>query len=222
MIAADAKSRIEVAAAALSKSSPFFLKAREGQLSRLHIANYIYNIRFILSMTPVCLRRAAQRASELGNNELAEYYQAKLVEEDGHEEWAKSDLANLGFEDVSFDPSRVSEPAVSLMKYVAAVIDRDPRLYLIYIYFAEYITVRAGPELLEALDRACGIERAKLTAVANHEELDRDHVIEGASVITKFLGEADLEACRSVIARSQCHLESMFEDVATRSQPLWS
>ncbi len=58
-----------------------------------------------------------------------------------------------------------------------------PHLYLAYILFAEYLTVKLGPEWVAALDGRCGVPASALTVATKHIELDQHHVQEGCDEI---------------------------------------
>lgn len=164
-----------------------FTATRAGKITREMMARYVTGIHYLLTMTPIHLRRARARALAMGNTALAEHFQHKMGEEVGHDAWAENDLAAL--EAKASEREDVLEAAKAMMRNNERLIDEDPSLYLAYIAFVEYFTVIIGPKWLLLLEERCGIPRAKMTAVGNHVELDREHAEEGFAVIDDLVGD---------------------------------
>ncbi len=72
--------------------NPLFAMAVAGTLTPRIVAGYLSSVRFMIRHTPLHLRRARQRACELGDVALAAHFEAKLAEEIGHDVWADRDL----------------------------------------------------------------------------------------------------------------------------------
>jgi hypothetical protein len=60
------------------------------------------------------------------------------------------------------------------------MIRRDPFEYFIYVLYAEYFTVLAGPACLAALEKNNQIPPSMMTIIGKHAELDQHHVAEWA------------------------------------------
>jgi len=58
----------------------FFRRAREGQVTKIQVANYAYNLQYVFHMTTLCLRRAHDRAAEKNQQELARFFVHKSGE----------------------------------------------------------------------------------------------------------------------------------------------
>jgi len=109
------------------------------------------------------------------------------------------------------------------MAYVEKIIDENPKLYLIYMLFAEQFTVRGAPSLLSALEERCGISRSDFSAIANHETLDKDHVNEDLDIINQFIGEPqNPKIYLDVIDHSFSLVDSFLAEMATTEAPVWN
>jgi hypothetical protein len=182
MIADALRTDIETYSAR-ARSNPIYQRALAGTLGRDEVAVYLGNILHLLRHTPLYLARAHRRAVERGDGALAMFFEEKLREEVGHDEWAVTDLTHLQAGGDGLTPGPVMPALSALLDYLARTIDEDPTLYLAYILFAEYFTVLEAPEWLALLEERCGIPKAFMSAVGNHAELDKDHVAEGLDAI---------------------------------------
>jgi hypothetical protein len=176
MIATALRAEIDDYARRMRRSNPLFLKAEDGSFSRDHLMAYLRSIHGLVWHTPVFLLRARDRARELGQDALAEHYEAKRLEEHGHDEWAENDIASVSSAARARLSPEVAPTMDELLEYLRSTIDRDPTLYLAYILFAEYLTVLLGDEWLALLDANCGIPRSSMSVVGNHVDLDKEHV----------------------------------------------
>ena len=199
---------IEKYAADLSRRNVLFATTEAGTLSRDMIRRYVASLQFMLSLTPIHLTRAARRARELGDEQLARHFEEKLGEEVGHDAWAEQDLRSLQVER-SARTADVTRAARELAGYLEEAIDRNPALYLAYIAFAEYITVMKGPEWLDLLETRCGIPKTSMTAVDKHVDLDRDHAEEGFAVVDDLVTDPRmLPQMREALATSTQHFDA--------------
>lgn len=200
MIADALKSDIERYAASMPRRNALYVGAAEGRLTPEKAAYYLFNVRHLVRHTPVHLRRARERALELGERPLAEHWAGKLVEERGHDRWADDDLGRLkgGFGVGPID--RCSPALLGLIRRNEAIIERDPALYLAYVLFAEYLIVLLGPTWLALIEERCGIPAAAFSVVGKHAELDREHTAEGLEAIDALVGDpATLGPMREVL-----------------------
>jgi|GEM_PF-809804 len=181
MIASVLRREIESYAGRVHQRNALYRGARDGSLTRAHIAVYLFNVQHLVDHTEPHLARARERALDAGDQRLAAHYAQKYDEEAGHGAWAARDLDSVA--DAAKEPQVVLETMRRITAYVARIIDEDPTLYLAYIFFVEYLLVLTGDEFLTMLEERCGIPRASMTVLANHVELDRAHVREGSDVI---------------------------------------
>jgi hypothetical protein len=184
MISAVLKSDIDDYVARLRTAHPLLARAKNGTLPPTAIGRYLASIHYLLTQTPVNLRLAGTRALEIGAPELARYFETKLGEETGHDEWAAADRGKLnaifGAEVDSRGPARAM---LALVECTRAALLANPYSYLAYILFAEYFTVSIGPEWMAALESGCGVPPSAMTAISHHVELDEHHVLEGSREI---------------------------------------
>ena len=167
---------IERSAEELRQTSALATLVKQGKITPRAIALYLESLRYLFSHSPELLRAAAQRSDELGRAGLGDYFRAKIHEEQGHDNWASSDLARL--------PTSITagiRPAQAVVQLVAlqrSTIARDPMCYAAYVLWAEYLTALLGAEWLAAL-AAFGYSREQLSSVAKHLDADREHAPRG-------------------------------------------
>lgn len=90
-----AKTLVEQESKKILETNPFFIKARTGLFQESDCINYLSNLMYLFQYTCPHLKVAQNRAAELGNQELADFFEKKIEEEKGHDQWAKQDLKNL-------------------------------------------------------------------------------------------------------------------------------
>lgn len=171
----------------LKKTSPFYKTVFTGSIRHETAAYFLESVRHLVYHTPIHLALAVQEAEKRGYTELAEYFRVKLKEEAGHDEWAKADLKKLAVLSPKTASTRSVAPAVlATLKRNEETIKRDPYLYLVHIFFAEYFTVIEGPEFMDSLKKV-GIKPTMVSVVNNHVELDVDHVDEWETVMDQLI-----------------------------------
>jgi len=180
----------------LRQTNRLLASARLGTLSLDAIGRYLRSIHYLLRHTPVHLSLAEEEARHRGHLELADYFARKSAEEVGHDQWAEADMAALSKRFGVTLPADPCATIVTTVKANANTILENPLLYLVYILFAEYSIVLIGPEWIGALEKHCGVPASMMTAVGNHAELDKEHVVEGSADIDAFLDGRSLEPAR--------------------------
>jgi hypothetical protein len=209
------KHEIEHDIQARVRSNKLFLAAEQGALTPLQIRTYVSGILFQIRATMGVLRRAEERALAVGDKALAAHYHGKFAEENGHDQWAEKDLESLpGSSGYGTDPSTMA--VGRLVSYLREIVDRDPALFLSYILLAEYLTVLVGPDWLRALESKCGVAPSQISVVANHVELDRDHVAEGVRTIDMLVTSPDKgQPMLDVIRQSVSYYEEFWNEVVS-------
>ncbi len=187
MFGEDIKREIEVFTQHFFDKNPFACKAKQGELTKNHIARYLKNILYSIEFTPIHLKAASSRSRELGLNNIAQFMDDKYIEEFGHDKWVKSDLSKLGVNSEIQNNNELTQGMVELMKFVESLVYGETLYYIAYITFVEYFTVLAAPELLDCIENKCEIPRSSLTVVANHGELDKIHIEDDLKAIAKFV-----------------------------------
>jgi hypothetical protein len=200
MIGNALKLEIEFCARRVRMGNVFMLRAAAGAVCPEDIERYLASLEYLFRNTTTCLSRAHARAIAEGDTELAAFFLDKQEEERGHDGWARHDLSVLRR---SFATPHHVKPVpgiVQLVEFVEATIDHDPRHYLAYMLWAEYLTVLVGAEFVGYLIERNGIPERALTSVTNHVKLDADHVEEDLEVIDRFVHDPNcLEPMREVI-----------------------
>ena len=163
--------------AELKGKNIFYQRVLSGHVTVEEFALFIKNVSFLTAQTPEHLEAARQAAEEKGLKTLARFFKAKRLEEADHEKWGEADLAGIQARHLKQkqDPDVLPEMK-SFVEANAASIRKDPFLYFVYILFAEYFTVIAGPECLAAVERSTKIPRELMSIIDKHAELDKDHV----------------------------------------------
>src|SRR5262245_47753898 len=129
---------IERAAEDVRQSSALATLVKKGAITPRAIAVYLESLRFLFSSSPELLRTAAQRSEALGRSALADYFRDKIHEEQGHDNWAATDLAKLPAAVTA--GVRPAQAVVELVELQRSLIARDPICYVAYILWAEYLT----------------------------------------------------------------------------------
>ena len=201
MIVDELKERIESYARDVELSHPLMLRARAGTLTPHEIAAYVSNMRYSMRCIYRHLVAARDRAEQLGLEVVAEYFSRKFDEEYGHDAWAEEDLARLSadYRTGEFSPTPTM---VEFMDYLTETVQNDPRYYLAYTLFLEYLTVLAGPQFLAAIEEHCGIPKSHMSVVSKHVELDKHHVDEALEEMTVLTRGVDRAGMAETLARS--------------------
>jgi hypothetical protein len=176
--------------------SELLRRARNGALSPDLVGRYLRSLQYLIRNTIVHLSLAEARAKALGQDDLAAHFAAKRSEEQGHDRWAEADIARLCERFVVAVPDEPSPGIVAIVEANTRIVHDEPRVYLAYMLFAEYITVVLGPEWLSALADKCGIPVDYMTVVDKHVELDKDHATEGCMAIDDFFDASPSDAAR--------------------------
>lgn len=215
MIDSRLKAEIETYAERLRRSNRLLQRARSGELTSRAVQTFLWNIRYVLTQTPDNLKLAESSARARGYAELADFYRQKLGEEAGHDVWAEQDLLSL---DPTLDLTREVTPLAplsELMAFLRAAVRREPRHFLVYVLFTEYVTVLLGPEWVATLAANCGIPASSMTSIGRHAELDQHHVQDDLQVMRTLLqndvDEADLFAG---LHQFMSYLERFYDEVA--------
>lgn len=216
MIFSTLRADVDRFAAHFQEHNPAFRRAIEGELPPRAAMFYLRNIERLLEFTPIHLERACRRAEELGRTQLASFFRHKKDEEAGHAEWARADRAGLSGA-LGLDSGDVeSETLNAMLSFIETEIDSNPERYLAYIFFAEYFTILLGPGWLRHLEERCGIPSRFMTAIANHVELDQEHVQEHLSSLDRLVADpSSLTALRATLHGAMEHFDAFGREVAT-------
>ncbi len=215
MLSSALQQEIEAFAHHLREEHSLFSKARDGQLSAQAITRYLNNVLYLIQHTPVHLKLASQAAQNEGNAGLASYFEEKFREEQGHDEWARSDIRTLDERRSVAAVDDVSDHIRGLTGYLRRVIGKNPTAYVAYILLAEYLMVLLGEEWISSLEQGCDIPRDALSVVGNHVALDRVHATRGFEEVDGFLqADGELSCLRDTLRRSMTYMEEFFSEVA--------
>ncbi len=183
MLASVLKERVASDLERLWKDNPLAEAVKSGSMSQRQLHDYLNNLMYFFRHSVLHLDIARRRALELGMSEVAAFYELKIQEEKGHDRWAQQDLAANGRPQDDVDLARVAPATHRILANSVDLIERDPELYLVYMFYHEYMTVIGAERFLGALDQNCGVPEDRVTAVTYHAKLDVDHVAEDLEVI---------------------------------------
>lgn len=224
MLASALKSDVERHADTSRTSNPFLKRAEMGSLNLQSVAVYIVSVGHLTKQTLPHLRLAEEQAFAQGRPALARFFAKKRTEEVGHERWATHDasvlMRHLDLTNVEPVPA-----AFELQKQIETAIRGDVRLYLAYIFFAEYITVLVGGELVKYLTSRCEVPADGLTSISNHVTLDAEHVGEALMELDTLVPEGDMvepmrEAMRGFMTGFDRLCEDVVHEPSARSGPM--
>lgn len=201
MIADALRMQIHEYAARMPRTNPLYFLAAEGVLAPAQVVRYLENVHYLIQHTPAHLARARDAARRASDPALARHFEHKLAEEHGHDAWSARDIERLRELSRGAAPSGVVPGMRAFVEHIERIIEEDPRLYLAYILFAEYLIVLLGPAWLALLETRCGIPGSAMTVIGNHAELDRQHSEEAFEQIDELVSDpARLPRLREVLA----------------------
>jgi thiaminase len=161
-------------------AEPFAARLLAGAITIDEYASFLVQTYLYVRHTRPLLRRAARRLSKVADRpELAELYQRKADEEDGHERWALADLCAIGR---GADEARRASPTPAVSAYIAwnsfTVECGSPIAFLGTAYVLEALSAARAAETVKNLVAQSGIpciERA-VVFLRGHADADTDHV----------------------------------------------
>jgi len=198
------------------RCSPLIELARQGGLTPRAVALYLTSLQELFEQSQLNLKAAWHSAEAQGHAALAEYFRHKVSEEHGHERWAASDLQKMpGSAAQGLAPAPASQRLAQLQQQLLA---RHPMCFVVYVVWAEYLTVLLGDEWLDAL-AVCGYERSAVSAVSNHVEADRAHATAGFEVLDELWGgEPGLDQLLDGLRRAQRTFEEFCNEICQVAQ----
>lgn len=201
MFASKIKDRVDHHVKHMRDNNLLVRKARAGKIGQRELFDYLNNLMYFFHHTVIHLDIARIRALAVGQNEIVPFFDEKVGEETGHDQWARNDLRANGSAQMDVDLGRVAPATHRILAYSVDLIYRDPELFLAYMFFHEYVTVVGAPDFLSDLESQCGIPPERLTAVSWHADLDRHHI------------EDDLKEIEGLVARSPEKAEPLLDVV---------
>ena len=184
MIADALRCDVESYAARMPRTNPLYFRAARGELTPRHLTRYLASVHYLVTHTPIHLSWARREAEARGDRALAEHFSHKLVEESGHDAWAERDFERMR---TASQGAASLEPCPAMRRmvgFIASVIEAEPRHYLAYILFAEYLIVLLGPTWLALLEERCGIPRTSMTVMRIAGRFQSSRTMRSASAMT--------------------------------------
>lgn len=183
------KKDIEEFSEKVRSQSTFYLKIKDGEISKFQLGNYIYNLYRLTSLAPIHLEMASIKAE---NADLKAFFKEKTEEEKGHCDWALNDLNLLGFSPTQRDKFYVTKSMQKLFDQIESLSASNQLSYLVYNLLAEYITVLLAPKILENLERI-NYSREQISILDKHVELDVNHVKEDFALLDRIFSNCEVD-----------------------------
>ena len=217
MLSETVRKELQLRTSELVAAHPAVVEAKAGRVGPEGVANYLASLRFLISQTVPHLTRARDRATQLKQLDLASCFERKIAEETGHERWAEEDLRELSRHGGVAVAGRPLPAIVELARYLNELIERDPRMYLVYALCTEYFTVLAGPTWISVLTEHCGVPGAALTVASKHVAADEAHAEHGFLQIDALLAsEPGLEVTvANTVRRTLSFFDQFFREVVS-------
>ncbi len=162
----------------LWKTHPALADGTSSSITAENFPLYIAAVGHLILYSPEHISAAINTAKRDGLDVLENFLKQKKIEETGHDQWARSDLAALDRgNDLQIET--INSPAVkSFLLWIYDVARNDLISYLTYIYSVEYITGYLGPKFLALVEKNTGIARDRSTVLAKHADIDGQHADE--------------------------------------------
>ena len=183
-------------------------------LYRAYLQQAFHFVRLTSSFTPLSARRMDPELLE-----LRQWILHHSAHEMGHELMALSDLEKLGD---SPDAVRASEPFAGTWAWVNffhyQVTEEAPFAAMGVLYFLEGMAAKLAPivgnQLAGALE---GDQRAAITFIQEHGELDAEHSAEGRDMLARFCEDpADQAVVERTIRRAGPIKRFLVDDLVAR------
>lgn len=217
MVSQAFKQTVEKYAAESLSRNPIYVLSATGKLEPDQLKYYLQGIEYLIRHTPIYLKRAHAIAQERNQPKLAQYFNHKFEEEQGHDAWARQDMERVSHAGASAGDVPVSPSIQKLVTFLGNVIEEDPTLYVPYTFLAEYFTVLVGPSLVQSIAEKCGMEDC-ISVVANHVQLDQAHVAEGLETFDEIVPLNHLESCLAVLDRAMVFYRAFGQEVGNAKQ----
>jgi hypothetical protein len=217
MVSQAFKQTVEQYAAESLTRNPIYVLPAEGKLQPDQLKYYLQGIEYLIRHTPIYLKRARDVAKARNQDKLAEFFNHKFEEEQGHDAWAREDMERVSHAGARVGDVPVSPAIVDLVTFLGNVIEEDPTLYVPYTFLAEYFTVLVGPSLVNSVAEKCGMDNC-ISVVANHVQLDQAHVTQGLETFDTIVPLNHLESCLAVLDRAMVFYRAFGQEVGNANQ----
>lgn len=201
----------------LMDEHPFFQRIKNENLPKKTLGIYFYNVKELVTETVPNLKRAVEvsKNQKLGE-ELTSTLEKKILEEDGHEQWAQDDLNRLQLSKEEIKEMKLTKTMSHFLPYIIDVAKTDPLSYFIYAYYIEELMVVAGPHVLSAMMKSSGVGEDYFTIISTHIEFDQDHAGEGAEVLDRLLqniSEGQNKNVKEVVSKTRDFIWGLYGDL---------
>jgi heme oxygenase len=198
--------------------TPLVSRLMAGEPSREAYADYLRNVYAYAAHSAKVIALAASRCMN-SHPELARYLLHHAEEEQGHDDWALADLADLGFskaEVLAVDPV----PSCSAMigfEYYTAAYDNPVGLFG-WLYVLESMGDDLGSHVSAAINQALGLEGKALRFLAGHGINDVAHTADLTDRISRLVQEPqDIRAVAHVAEVMALLYTGIFREIGERN-----
>lgn len=176
----------------LEKSNNIFYRSIfENKIEPDFIMDYTKNIKLLVECAVPYLDCGIQSCTKKNFPILKKYLQQKIVDETGHEKWAEDDIDHLSrvIDHSKIDNFEEDSYLMLILKNYKTVLTEDPHLFLVNIFFAEYLTVISTEECMSSFIKNSNLKKEHFSLYEKHMELDRQHVFEWKEEIKELSAE---------------------------------
>lgn len=202
------------------KASGVFRRLAAGEIGRGNYARYLVNVYHYAQHSPRVISLAASRAVET-HPALAAYLMRHATEEIGHEQWAYSDLRQLGLTDEQIRSSRPGTACTSMigMEYFVAG-HWNPVALFGWLFVLEAFGDDLGHFVADKIRSSLKVEGSATYFLDGHGAADHDHIRDITDAVEEHMRDPEDVADMLHIAEVSLDLyTAILEDSIAGSMP---
>lgn len=180
----------------LSSNSSFFIKAKSGELTRMQLGLYFYNLFILLSQTEKNMTQAKNASAEQKLSPLTEIFSNKANSEKGNEIWALNDIKAFDFSNQDLSKFFISKSINKLISYLDVLAIKRPASYLVYHYLFSKLALDLGPGLLRMLHINCGISLTQIQILEKYQFMDNKYNSTNLEVLDDVLNSENISGVK--------------------------
>jgi hypothetical protein len=180
----------------LSTNSAFFVKAKSGELTRMQLGLYFYNLFILLSQTEKNMTQAKNGSVEQNLSSLTEVLSKKSTSEKGNEIWALNDIKAFDFSNQDLNKFFISKNINKLISYLDVLAIKRPASYLVYHYLFSKLALDLGPGLLKMLHVNCGISLTQIQILEKYQFMDNKYNSTNFRVLDDILNSDNISGVK--------------------------
>lgn len=203
------------------QSSELFRRLMGTSINKNIYAGYLINVYHYAKHSARVISLAGSRCVT-SHPQLAAYLMRHATEEIGHEEWAHSDLLELGVSEQRIAESRPGVSCTSMigMEYYVAGYWNPVALFG-WLFVLEALGDDVGGLVAKKLDASLQLAGKGSYFLAGHSEADHDHIKDITDTIEKYMKDERDIADMLHIAQTSCELYLGILQEAVCEERVW-